>query len=58
LFAKVPLRRLAGHGLLGQTHSTKVYPGTTRYIEGSVDDYVIGDDDVFGTDFVYNQFQS
>jgi hypothetical protein len=56
--SKVPLNRLTSHGLLGQTHSSKVFATSTRYIEGSVDDYVIGDDDVFGTDFVYNQFQA
>jgi len=55
----VPLTRLQSHGLLGQTHSTKVYANTNnRYIEGTVDDYVIGDDDIFGTDFIYNQFST
>jgi len=52
------LSKLHSHGLLGQTHSSKVYSTATRYIEGSVDDYIIADDDIFGTDFVYNQFHS
>jgi hypothetical protein len=54
---KTALSQLTSHGLLGQTHSTKVYPTATRYIEGNVDDYIIADDDIFGDDFVYNQFQ-
>ena len=45
------------HGLLGQTHSTSTYANTVKYIAGEVDDYVIADSDVFGTDFVYNKFQ-
>ena len=53
----VPLSQLQSHGLLGQTHSAQVYTSTLRYIDGSVDDYVIADNDIFGTDFVYNQFQ-
>jgi len=56
LRAKLPLSKLTSHGLLGQTHSAKVYPTATRYIEGSVDDYVIADNDIFGTDFIHNQF--
>jgi len=54
---KTALNKLTSHGLLGQTHSTAVYATTTRYIEGEVDDYIIGDNDIFGDDFVYNQFQ-
>lgn len=55
----VPLSALAGtHGLLGQTHSTpKSTTGAIRHIDGEVDDYVIQDSDIFGNDFVYNQFQ-
>lgn len=55
---KTSLNRLTSHGLLGQTHSNKVYATPTRYIEGDVDDYIIADNDIFGDDFVYNQFQS
>jgi len=55
--ARVPLSHLNSHGLLGQTRSTKVYAGAHRYIEGEVDDYAIGDNDIFGSDFVYNLFQ-
>ena len=56
LRARVPLSDLKAHGLIGQTHSTTTYPTKLRYIEGEVDDYVIGDSDIFGTDFVYNRF--
>ena len=56
--ATVPLSSLASHGLLGQTHSGKTHPGPLRHVEGNVDDYVIADSDVFGTDFLYNQFQT
>jgi len=54
--SRVPLSKLRSHGLLGQTHSTKVYATAARYIEGEVDDYVIADNNIFGTDFAYNQF--
>lgn len=54
--ARVPLSKLSAHGLLGQTHAAKVYPTATRYIEGEVDDYVIADNDIFGTDFAFNKF--
>jgi hypothetical protein len=57
LKAKTSLSKLSSHGLLGQTHTAKVYSTPTRYIEGSVDDYVIADNDIFGTEFVFNQFQ-
>jgi len=43
---------------LGQTHQSKVYPTATRYIEGTVDDYAVGEDDIFGDEFVFNQFSS
>jgi len=54
---RVPLNKLQSHGLLGQTHAAKVYPTSTRYIQGEVDDYVIADNDIFGSDFAYNKFQ-
>jgi hypothetical protein len=54
--ARVPLSKIAAHGLLGQTTKAKVYPTATRYIEGEVDDYVIADNDIFGTDFAFNKF--
>jgi hypothetical protein len=54
--SRVPLSRLQAHGLLGQTHSTATYPSSIKYIQGAVDDYVIADNDIFGNDFVYNQF--
>ena len=54
--ARVPLSKISAHGLLGQTSKAKVYPTATRYIEGEVDDYVIADNDIFGTDFAYNKF--
>ena len=55
--AMVPLSELTSHGLLGQTHNAKTYATALKYIAGEVDDYVIADSDIFGTDFVYNQFQ-
>jgi len=55
--AKTPLSQLTSHGLLGQTHANKVYATAARYIEGQVDDYAIGDNDLFGNDFVFNKFQ-
>jgi len=53
----VPLSKLQSHGLLGQTHAARVYSTAVRYIEGVVDDYVITDNNIFGTEFVYNKFQ-
>jgi hypothetical protein len=54
--ARQPLSKITAHGLLGQTSKAKVYPTATRYIEGEVDDYVIADNDIFGTDFAFNKF--
>jgi hypothetical protein len=54
---RVALSKLSSHGLLGQTHAAKVYPTATRYIQGEVDDYVIADNDIFGTSFAFNKFQ-
>lgn len=54
---KTPLSKISAHGLLGQTHAPKVYPGANRYIQGEVDDYVIANNDIFGTDFSFNKFQ-
>jgi len=56
--SKVPVSRLESHGLLGQTHSPKIYPTSLRYIDGTVDDYAISDNDIFGADFVFNQFRT
>ena len=56
LRSRIPLNKLQAHGLLGQTASSTTYPSALKYIQGSVDDYVIADNDLFGTDFVYNQF--
>lgn len=56
LIAKVPLSQLKSHGLIGQTHSTKTYKNTVKYVEGEVDDYIVTDDDVFGTAFPFNKF--
>jgi hypothetical protein len=55
--ATVPLAQLQSHGLLGQTHNAQLYSSTLRYIDGEVDDYVIADNDIFGSDFVFNKFQ-
>jgi len=50
--------KLQSHGLLGQTWQNKRYPSTLKVIEGEVDDYVITDDDIFGTEFIYNLFET
>ena len=54
----VPMSQVRGaHGLLGQTHSTKLHSdGAIPFIEGGVDDYTIADDDMLGQDFPYNRF--
>ena len=57
LRSKVALSKLQSHGLLGQTHSSKVHSSPLKYIEGEVDDYVIADNDIFGSDFLFNKFQ-
>ena len=57
LRSKVALSKLQSHGLLGQTHSSKVHSSPLKYIEGEVDDYIIADNDIFGSDFLYNKFQ-
>ena len=49
------LRSEAPHGLLGQTW--KVRGKGEGVIEGKVDDYMIEDDDLFGTQFMYNRFE-
>jgi hypothetical protein len=54
--ARVALPKLTSHGLIGQTHKPKLYKTTLRYIEGEIDDYMIMNHDLFGTDFVYNRF--
>ena len=52
------MSQLHAHGLIGQTWKRATYPTALKYIEGDVDDYLILDDSVFGTNFVYNKFQS
>ena len=61
--ATVPLQQLACHGLLGQTASSKQHATALRYVEGEVDDYVVGvaaDDDkaLTSTDTAFNLFGS
>jgi len=56
--AKTPLYQLKSHGLLGQTHSATTYPTALRYIAGDVDDYLLAGGDIYGNDFVYNQFRA
>jgi len=48
--------KLGSHGLLGQTWQNRRYDGKIKDIEGDVDDYLIEDDDLFGTSFLYNKF--
>jgi len=50
--AEVPL-----HGLQGQTWRNVEYPSGLEY-EGSIMDYHVVDGNLFGTDFVFNQFSS
>jgi hypothetical protein len=47
---------LRSHGMLGQTWREITYPTSLKYIQGTVDDYVIRNGDIFGDDFVYNTF--
>jgi len=49
-------RNLRSHGLLGQTWRETTYPNPIKYVQGSVDDYVIREGDLFGDNFVYNNF--
>jgi hypothetical protein len=51
-----PLSQLRSHGLIGQTWRTTTYKGRHKYTEGVIDDYIIAENDVFGSDFPYNQF--
>ncbi len=57
LTAKVSLSQLKAHGLIGQTHSSKTYKTRLKYVQGEVDDYMVAEDDVFGNNFPFNQFQ-
>jgi len=49
-------RGMRSHGLLGQTWRDTTYPNAIKYIQGSVDDYVIRDNDIFGDNFVFNTY--
>jgi len=50
--------KLTAHGLLGQTWSKKTYENSAvKYIEGTVDDYVIKGKNLFGDEFMFNKFQ-
>jgi len=49
-------RSLRSHGLLGQTWREATYPNAIKFIQGTVDDYVIRDNDIFGDNFVFNSF--
>jgi hypothetical protein len=55
--SRIPLSQLRAHGLFGQTHAAKLYASALKYIAGDVDDYLVADNNLFGTDFVFNQFQ-
>jgi len=47
------------HGLLGQTWNNATYTdsqGHKHVYQGSVTDYLIQEEDVFGDDFLYNRF--
>lgn len=49
---------MSSHGLLGQTwhRPIKSAQKSIKHIEGDVDDYLVNDGDLFGTDFMYNRF--
>jgi len=49
--SEVPL-----HGLQGQTWRNVEYPSGLEY-EGSISDYHVTDGNLFGSSFVFNQFQ-
>jgi len=44
------------HGLQGQTWRNVEYPSGLEY-EGTINDYHVTDGNLYGTDFVFNQFQ-
>jgi len=44
------------HGLLGQTYKNKRYSGKVKEIEGDVDDYLIYENEIYGSGFLYNRF--
>jgi hypothetical protein len=50
------MSRLRSHGLLGQTWMNKRYKSSLRVIDGEVDDYLVTDNDVFGTHFPFNRY--
>ena len=52
-----PLSKLKSHGLIGQTHSNTTYTTELLSIEGDVNDYMILDGNLFGSEFAYNQFE-
>ena len=58
LRATTPLSQLKAHGLLGQTHAAKTYANALKHVEGDVDDYVVQDGNIFGSDFLFNQFRA
>jgi len=49
--------RLRTHGLLGQTWSNKRYSGPVIDIEGDVDDYLVANNSIFGTSFVFSMME-
>ena len=57
LSVRVPLSQLTSHGLLGQTHRMEKHAGSKlEVVEGEVDDYVIEEQSLTGTRFLFNQF--
>jgi len=49
---------LATHGLLGQTWADRTYvtAGVRRVYEGTSNDYLVQDEDIFGDEFIFNKF--
>ena len=58
VMVQAKLSELTSHGLLGQTWRAKSWGGQVPAVEGKVSDYVVWEDEVWGTSFVYNQFKA
>ena len=48
--------KLSAHGLLGQTWQSGSYTSRLKVIEGDVDDYIIQDNELFSSSFLYTRF--
>jgi hypothetical protein len=50
------METLGSHGLIGQSWKLSLHTGGNMEIEGDIDDYLVGEKEVYGVDFVYNRF--